>query len=150
MKPAPAALAIGKGRDRGVGEHVDADRLAELAADAVGDDRHVGRCLRSDVVRLGEGHVAMILDDHAVAAAIEIGARIVEAALIDRLDRLAVIARRAGKRREVDDADDHLGAAEELDERVAARLTDRTWRAAVMRAPFASMSAAISAARRAG
>ena len=77
-------------RDGGVGEHVDADRLAEVAADAVGDDRHVGRRLRADVVGLGERHVAMVLDDDAVAAAIEIGARIGEAALVDRLDRLAV------------------------------------------------------------
>ncbi len=115
-----------KGRNRGVCEHIDADRLAEFAANTVGHDRHVGRCLRSDIVRFGEGNVAMILDDHAVASAIEIGSRIVESSLIDRLHRLAVIARCSRKRREVNDADHHLGATEKLDERVAARLTD--WR----------------------
>ena len=62
----------------------------------------------------------MIFDDHAVASAIEIGSRIVEPSLIDRLHRLAIIARRARKRRKVNDADHHLGATEKLDERVAA------------------------------
>ena len=68
----------------------------------------------------------MVLDDYAVASAIEIAAGIIEPSLINRLHSLAVIARRARKRREVNDADHHLGAAEKLNERVAARLTDRT------------------------
>ena len=77
-----------KGRDRGVGEHIDADRPAELAANTVGDHRHIGRGLRSDVVRLGERDVAMVLDDHAVAAAVEIGCGH-RRALADRSPRTA-------------------------------------------------------------
>ncbi len=62
----------------------------------------------------------MILDDHAVTSAVEIGPRIIETPLIDRLDRLAVKARRARKRRKMNDTDHHLGAAEKFYERVGA------------------------------
>ena len=77
-------------------------------------DRHVGRCLRSDVVRLGEGDVAVVLDDHAVAAAIA-DRRVHRRVLADRSPRPP--RRHSAARREaaqMNDADHHLGAAEKL------------------------------------
>lgn len=66
----------------------------------------------------------MVLDDHGVAAAGKVGAGIVKSALVDGLDLLAGVARRTGKRRQVNDAYDRLFAPEKIDERVASYLPD--------------------------
>lgn len=67
----------------------------------------------------------MIFDDDTVAAAMQIGFGVVEAALIDRFHRLAVVARRAGQRCQMDDADHDLRPAEEREKCIAGRLADR-------------------------
>ena len=82
------------------------------------------RGFMTNIVRLGKRHIAMILDDHAIAAAMKIGARIVEAALVDILDWFAIVARRAGERGKVDDADNHLGPPEYGKDRITGALAN--------------------------
>ena len=67
----------------------------------------------------------MVLDDDAVAPALEIGAGVAEPAVVDGLDAAAVVARRARQRLEVDDADERLGPAEDRRDGVAGRPRDR-------------------------
>ncbi len=71
-----AGRGDGQRRDRGIGQHVDADRLAEAGTDPVGHHGHMGRDLRADIAGFRERDVAVVLDDDAVEPAVEIGPRI--------------------------------------------------------------------------
>ena len=94
----------GEGRDRRVREHVHADGHSRGAQDPVGGDGEEACRLGSDVLGLQERHVAVVLDDQPVHAALDIGSGIRQAALVDRLHGRPVVARRAREGRTVNDA----------------------------------------------
>lgn len=77
-----------------------------LATDTIGGDRHVGRGFRADVVGLGEGDIAMVLEDKPVESGGSVSASVGQRAFIDRLDLRAAEVRRSRKRKEMHDPGD--------------------------------------------
>src|SRR5439155_9763710 len=62
---------------------------------------------------------------HAIAAAMQIGFGVVEATLIDGLDRFAIVTRRTWQRCQMNNADHHLASAEDRLQCVIRHLADR-------------------------
>src|SRR5580658_9061624 len=69
------------------------------------------RGLRTDVLRFGEREVAMVLDNETIEAGLSISLRISEGSLVDSLDAVAGMVRRARQRQQVHDADQHPSVA---------------------------------------
>ncbi len=73
------------------------------------------RRLRTDVIGLGEGDIAVVLDDEPIETRRGIGARVRERSIIDRLDLGAPMIRRTWQRQKMHDADQHaVRSAENL------------------------------------
>lgn len=87
----------GQRRYRSIREHVDADWQPGFAGDAVGRYGHECGRFVANVVGLRERHVAVVLDDRPIDAALRVSARVRERGCVERFARAAVVARCAGK-----------------------------------------------------
>ena len=94
-----------KRADRAVGKQIDAEGDVDGIGNPRRDRGHSGDDLRSYLVRLQEGDVAMIFKNDPIHSALDERVGIGERSIDDARHRLAAIARRARKRWQMDIAD---------------------------------------------